>query len=161
MYICLCYASFLHCSPTITSLSMSLLTGCSCWLSLIISCIDMLSHLGRSCSSVFPCASNQGTIITVIKCAPLTTISNPIYYYYYFYIDLNADVALVTAPIETAACWAVCVTEAPAICAPTINPYSRLNWAWLDFNLLTVPHCTGVEAFVFFMFLHAVIQVFP
>lgn len=92
-----------------------------------------------------------------------------------FLIDLNADV---TSPIETPASWAVSVTEAPAICSPTMNPLSkplrssplatfiqkqnllrpaRLFYtghrAWLDANCLIVPCCAPVWKHLRLLFL--------
>ena len=43
-----------------------------------------------------------------------------------FPIDLNADAAPVTVPIETIASWVVFVAEAPVIWAPTMSPFAIL-----------------------------------
>lgn len=46
--------------------------------SLIMSCIDILSHLRKSCSSVYPYISHSCT--SIIKCSLMPTISNTIYW---------------------------------------------------------------------------------
>ena len=45
-----------------------------------------------------------------------------------FIIDLNADVPVDTIPIKTPICWAVFVTAAPAIHAPTMNPSFKVSY---------------------------------
>lgn len=71
--------------------------------SLSTSCIDILNHLEKSCSHITLRQEHQ-------MCTVDHNLRTDV-----FPTDLNADVTLVTVPIETPARRAVSETEAPAI----------------------------------------------
>ena len=99
---------FLQCNPTIISLAMWLSADCSCWHSLITS-----FSVPRGRVAVL-------FILTHHTNARATRSSNV-----RFPTDLNADVPLVTVPIETIARVTEFVTKAPSICTPKTNPLSK------------------------------------
>lgn len=113
---------------------------CSCWHSLITSCIDILSHKTKSCSSVSPYMLYYCMSIAIVKCCrpQFPTLHTDV-----FPTDLNAVVPLLTVPIETLVSWAVFVTEAPAIRCRTMNPSFKVTSIFFSCYLDTNSKSTG------------------